>query len=46
MKVFGMGEQKTPSAFRAACDQVYLYRDPGSASGVTQQENKNDKAET
>ncbi len=25
MKVFGMGEQKTPSAFRAACDKfIYI----------------------
>jgi hypothetical protein len=25
MKVFGMGEQKTPSPFRAACNKIYLY---------------------
>src|SRR6187551_1820231 len=43
MKVFGMGEQKTPSAFRAACDKFIYIEILDQPQVSPQQENKNEK---
>jgi Fe-S-cluster formation regulator IscX/YfhJ len=43
MKVFGMGEQKTPSAFRAACDKFIYIEILDQPIATPQQESKNEK---
>jgi hypothetical protein len=43
MKVFGMGEQKTPAAFRAACDKFIYIEILDQQQASPQQESKNEK---
>jgi hypothetical protein len=43
MKVFGMGEQKTPGAFRAACDKFIYIEILDQQQASPQQESKNEK---
>src|SRR4029079_13878976 len=43
MKVFGMGEQKTPSAFRAACDKfiyIEILEQPGPSTKTEKKESQ------
>jgi uncharacterized LabA/DUF88 family protein len=44
MKVFGMGEQKTPAAFRSACDKFIYIEILGQKEVSPQPESKNEKA--
>jgi hypothetical protein len=43
MKVFGMGEQKTPAAFRAACDKFIYIEILDQQQASPQQENRSEK---
>jgi hypothetical protein len=43
MKVFGMGEQKTPGAFRAACDKFIYIEILDQPQILPKQENRNEK---
>src|SRR5215207_6323126 len=43
MKVFGMGEQKTPGAFRAACDKFIYIEILDQQQASPQQESRNEK---
>jgi NYN domain/OST-HTH/LOTUS domain len=43
MKVFGMGEQKTPGAFRAACDKFIYIEILDQPQVLPKQENRNEK---